>query len=59
MLALVASGHANGQIADALFMSEKTASVRVSRILAELGCRQRAQAGAIANRLHLLGRDEK
>ena len=37
VLALVAEGRTNRQIGEALFISEKTASVHVSRLLAKLG----------------------
>ena len=37
VLALVAEGHTNREIGETLFISEKTASVHVSRILAKLG----------------------
>ncbi|MCA1672015.1 MAG: LuxR C-terminal-related transcriptional regulator [Actinobacteria bacterium] len=36
-------------------MSEKTASVHVSHILTKLAVVNRAQAAAMAHRLHLLG----
>ena len=55
VLALVAAGHTNRQIAEALFMSEKTASVHVSRILTKLGVTNRGQAAALAHRLKLDG----
>jgi DNA-binding CsgD family transcriptional regulator len=58
VLALVAAGHSNREIADALFMSEKTASVHVSRILTKLGVSNRAQAAVIGHRLRLLPDDE-
>jgi DNA-binding CsgD family transcriptional regulator len=53
VLVLVAAGHTNQQIAEALFMSDKTASVHVSRILTKLGVANRAQAAAVAHRLQL------
>ena len=53
VLTLVAAGHTNREIGAALFMSEKTASVHVSRILAKLGVRTRAQAAAVAARAGL------
>jgi len=53
VLSLVAAGHTNRQIGAALFMSEKTASVHVSRILAKLDVRTRAQAAAVAARAGL------
>lgn len=50
VLLLVADGRTNRQIAEKLFMSEKTASVHVSRILAKLGVRSRVEAAAVAHR---------
>jgi DNA-binding NarL/FixJ family response regulator len=41
VLALVADGRTNRQIAETLFISEKTASVHVSNILAKLGVAHR------------------
>jgi DNA-binding CsgD family transcriptional regulator len=55
VLALVAAGRTNRQIGEALFISEKTASVHVSRILAKLGARSRAQAAAMASTVGLAG----
>ena len=55
VLALVAEGRTNRQIADALFISEKTASVHVSNILATLGVANRAEAAATVHRLGLTG----
>jgi DNA-binding CsgD family transcriptional regulator/tetratricopeptide (TPR) repeat protein len=55
VLALVADGRSNGQIAEALFISRKTASVHVSNILAKLGVASRGEAAAVAHRLHLTG----
>ena len=54
VLALVAEGHTNRQIGSELFMSEKTASVHVSRILSKLGASNRAEAAASAQRLGLV-----
>jgi DNA-binding CsgD family transcriptional regulator/tetratricopeptide (TPR) repeat protein len=54
VLALVAAGRSNGQIAAALFISPKTASVHVSNILAKLGVSGRVEAAAVAHRLGLL-----
>ena len=51
MLALVAEGRTNREIGAALFISEKTVSVHVSRILAKLGAANRAQAATLAHRL--------
>jgi len=53
VLALVAAGRSNRQIAQALFISPKTASVHVSNILAKLGVAGRVEAAAVAHRLHL------
>jgi DNA-binding CsgD family transcriptional regulator/tetratricopeptide (TPR) repeat protein len=50
VLALVAEGRTNGQIAQELFISTKTASVHVSNILAKLGVRTRGEAAARAHR---------
>ncbi|MFI9051169.1 AAA family ATPase [Streptomyces sp. NPDC053427] len=55
VLRLVADGRSNRQIADALFISPKTASVHVSNILAKLGVSGRGEAGAVAHRLRLFG----
>jgi DNA-binding CsgD family transcriptional regulator len=55
VLALVADGRTNRQIAEALFISAKTASVHVSNILAKLGVANRGEAAAVAHRLHLTG----
>jgi DNA-binding CsgD family transcriptional regulator len=53
VLALVAEGRTNRQIAEALFISAKTASVHVSNILAKLGVANRGEAAAAARRLGL------
>jgi DNA-binding NarL/FixJ family response regulator len=50
---LVAAGRTNRQIGEELFMSEKTASVHVSRILAKLEVGTRREAGAVAHKLGL------
>ena len=55
VLELVAAGRTNRQIGQALFMSEKTASVHVSRILAKLEVSSRGEAGAVAHKLGLDG----
>ncbi len=54
VVALVAAGRTNRQIGRALFISEKTASVHVSNILAKLGAGSRTEAAAIARRHGLL-----
>ncbi|MGH3453478.1 MAG: response regulator transcription factor, partial [Nocardioidaceae bacterium] len=48
VLRLVAQGMSNNEIAQKLFISPKTASVHVSRILTKLGVNSRAKATAIA-----------
>jgi DNA-binding CsgD family transcriptional regulator len=53
VLTLVAAGRSNRQIAEALFISPKTASVHVSNILAKLGVATRVEAAAVAHRLGL------
>jgi DNA-binding CsgD family transcriptional regulator len=53
VLTLLAAGRTNRQIGQTLFITEKTASVHVSRILAKLGVAGRGEAAAIAHRLGL------
>jgi DNA-binding CsgD family transcriptional regulator len=53
VLALVAAGRTNKQIGQELFITPKTASVHVSRILAKLGVAGRGEAAAVAHRLGL------
>jgi DNA-binding CsgD family transcriptional regulator len=53
VLNLVAKGRTNPQIAAALFISAKTASVHVSNILTKLGVANRGEAAAEARRLGL------
>jgi DNA-binding NarL/FixJ family response regulator len=50
VLTLVADGRTNEQIAEVLYMSPKTASVHVSRIIAKLGVANRTEAAAYAHR---------
>lgn len=54
VLALVAAGRSNRQIAEELFISPKTASVHVSHILAKLDVGGRGEAAAMAHRLRLV-----
>ncbi len=54
VLRLVAEGYSNGRIAETLFISPKTASVHVSRIIAKLDVSNRGEAAALAHRLGLL-----
>jgi len=55
VLALVAEGMTNRQIGERLFISGKTASVHVSRLLGKLGAGTRGEAAAVARRRGLLG----
>ncbi len=48
VLALLAQGRTNRQIGSTLYISEKTASVHVSNILAKFGAASRAEAVAVA-----------
>ncbi len=48
MLAAVARGLSNAEIADELFMAHATAKTHVSRLLTKLACRDRAQLVMIA-----------
>ncbi len=50
VLALVAAGLSNGEIADRLVIAPKTAEHHVGRVLAKLGVRSRAEAAAHAVR---------
>jgi DNA-binding NarL/FixJ family response regulator len=50
VLALVAAGRSNPQIAAELFISPKTASVHVSNIISKLGVTSRGEAAALAHR---------
>jgi ATP/maltotriose-dependent transcriptional regulator MalT len=54
VLALVALGRTNRQIADELFISGNTAGVHVSNIIGKLGVTSRGEAAAIAHRLGLV-----
>jgi DNA-binding CsgD family transcriptional regulator len=52
VLALLAKGDSNRQIARALFISERTVAVHVSRILDKLGVRNRTEAATVARGWH-------
>ena len=54
VLRLVTEGWTNQQIAEALFITRKTASVHVSNIMGKLGASNRAEAAAIAHRLGMV-----
>ena len=51
VLELVAAGRSNGEIAETLFISPKTASVHVTHILNKLGVNNRVEAATIAVRI--------
>ncbi|MBV8432016.1 MAG: response regulator transcription factor, partial [Solirubrobacterales bacterium] len=53
VLRLLGDGRTNRQIGEELFITPKTASVHVSRILMKLGVHNRAEATAVAHRLGL------
>jgi DNA-binding CsgD family transcriptional regulator len=58
VLRLVVDGATNRAVARRLGMSEKTASVHVSRIIGKLGAGNRGEAAAAAQRLRLLDDDQ-
>jgi DNA-binding NarL/FixJ family response regulator len=51
VLGLLTEGRTNRQIGDALFISEKTASVHVTNLLRKLGVGSRAEAAEMSRRL--------
>ena len=57
VLALVAQGLRNAQIAERLFLSAKTVDHHVSAILRKLDVRTRGEAGAAAVRLGVPAKD--
>ena len=57
VLRLIATGQTNREIGDTLYMSPKTASAHVSRILSKLGVSGRVEAAAAAHRMALSGDD--
>jgi DNA-binding CsgD family transcriptional regulator len=54
VLGLVAAGRTNGEIAERLFITRKTASVHVTHILTKLGVSNRVEAAMVAARLGLV-----
>jgi len=55
VLRLITEGRTNREIGATLYMSPKTASVHVSRILAKLDVKSRTEAAGVAHQLGLLG----
>jgi len=58
VLELVAAGRSNGEIAELLYISPKTASVHVTHILDKLGASNRVEAATIAVRVGAGGSDD-
>lgn len=58
VLQILAHGATNRQIAQALFISEKTVAIHVSRLLAKLGAANRGQAAAMAHQRGWLSRGQ-
>jgi DNA-binding CsgD family transcriptional regulator/tetratricopeptide (TPR) repeat protein len=58
VLRLVAAGRSNGQIAERLFITRKTAGVHVTHILDKLGVSNRVEAAMAAARLGVLASGE-
>ena len=54
VLSMVAAGHTNREIGEALYISEKTASVHITNAMDKLGALSRYEAAASATRLGLL-----
>jgi DNA-binding NarL/FixJ family response regulator len=54
VLELVASGLTNRQVGEELYISEKTASVHLSRVMAKLGAGSRTEAVSLAYERGLL-----
>jgi DNA-binding NarL/FixJ family response regulator len=55
VLALIARGRSNGEIAQELYVAEATVKTHVNRILAKTGARDRTQAAAYAHQHGLVG----
>ncbi|HET7726350.1 MAG TPA: LuxR C-terminal-related transcriptional regulator [Candidatus Limnocylindrales bacterium] len=50
----MAAGRSNGEIAEELFITRKTASTHVTHILDKLGVSNRIEAAMVASRMGLL-----
>jgi len=59
VLELVAAGRTNREIAEALFVTEKTAGAHVSSILAKLRVRSRVEAATAAHRMGLVASSDE
>ncbi|AEF42297.1 response regulator [Hoyosella subflava] len=59
LLSLIGEGLTNRQIAERMFLAEKTVKNYVSRLLAKLGVERRTQAAILATRLDKRGRDRR
>ena len=57
VLQLMAGGATNREIAARLYISQKTVTVHMTRILAKLDARTRVEAAGVAQRLGLLSAD--
>jgi DNA-binding CsgD family transcriptional regulator len=57
VLRLMAGGATNREIAAQLYISQKTVTVHITRILAKLDARTRVEAAGVAQRLGLLSTD--
>jgi DNA-binding CsgD family transcriptional regulator len=58
ILALMAEGHRNAEIADRLFLAQKTVEHHVSAVITKLGVANRAEAAREANRRGLIPQTE-
>jgi DNA-binding NarL/FixJ family response regulator len=59
VLLVLAEGRTNREIADRLFISERTVAVHVRRILSKLGVSGRVEAAGVAIRLGLVPEDPR
>jgi DNA-binding NarL/FixJ family response regulator len=54
VLVVLTEGHTNREIAERLFISERTVAVHVRRILQKMGVKGRVEAAGVAIRLGLV-----